>query len=135
MIIYRNPCPIHSLDISKSLSILSTKLFKKINLLPALVINHAFILITVKVTISFPYQNVKFYKVPFLNVNFFTGSFSITSTTTWVLTCQRRWKQQWVSKQRILMILLLAVLRDQSLFATTTAARAIFHLSRLDTID
>lgn len=135
MIIYRNPCPIHRLYMSKSLSILSTKLFKKINLLPALVINHAFILITVKVTISFPYQNVKFYKVPFLNVNFFTGSFSITSTTTWVLTCQRRWKQQWVSKQRILMILLLAVLRDQSLFATTTAARAIFHLSRLDTID
>jgi len=135
LIIYRNPCPIHRLYMSKSLSILSTKLFKKINLLPALVINHAFILITVKVTISFPYQNVKFYKVPFLNVNFFTGSFSITSTTTWVLTCQRRWKQQWVSKQRILMILLLAVLRDQSLFATTTAARAIFHLSRLDTID
>jgi len=33
------------------------------------------------------------------------------------------------------MMLLLAVLRDQSLFATTTAARAIFHLSRLDTID
>ena len=135
MIIYRNPCPIHRLYMSKSLSILSTKLFKKINSLPALVINHAFILITVKVTISFPYQNVKFYKVPFLNVNFFTGSFSITSTTTWVLTCQRRWKQQWVSKQRILMMLLLAVLRDQSPFATTTVARAIFHLSGLDTID
>jgi len=136
LIIYRNPCPIHRLYMSKSLSILSTKLFKKINLLPALVINHAFILITVKVTISFPYQNVKFYKVPFLNVNFFTGSFSITSTTTWVLTCQRRWKQQWVSIQRILMmLLLLAVLRDQSSFATTTVARVIFHLSRLDTID
>jgi hypothetical protein len=135
LIIYRNPCPIHRLYMSKSLSILSTKLFKKINSLPALVINHAFILITVKVTISFPYQNVKFYKVPFLNVNFFTGSFSITSTTTWVLTCQRRWKQQWVSKQRILMMLLLAVLRDQSPFATTTVARAIFHLSGLDTID
>jgi len=33
------------------------------------------------------------------------------------------------------MMVLLAVLRDQSPFATTTVARAIFHLSGLDTID